>query len=214
MIRARALLDALEHLVGGLGTTIMALVALIWMALVALSCVVGVGLLLAPTVPRVVRAVAGRERARLSRWGPEIIGPEPVPAGVRAALADPAVRRELRWVLAHGTFGLLVATVALTLPVDAVQDVTYPLWWPLLPPDNATPSLVFWTVRDASDAFAVPLLGLALAGAFALLGPRLVRLQAWPGRRLLAPTADTDLSLRVAELSATRAAALDAHATE
>jgi signal transduction histidine kinase len=212
--RARALLDALEHLVGGLGTTILALVALLWIALVALSCVIGVGLLMAPTVPRVVRFVAARERARLSRWGPEIIAPPPAPAGVRAALADPAVRRELWWVLAHGTFGLAVALVALTLPVDAVQDVTYPLWWPLLPPDNATPSLVFWTVRDLSDALAVPLLGLALAGVFAVLGPRLARLQAWPGRRLLAPTADTDLTLRVAELSATRAAALDAHATE
>jgi signal transduction histidine kinase len=212
--RARALLDALERLVGGLGTTILALAALLWLVLVALSCVVGVGLLLAPTVPRLVRAVAGRERARLSRWGPEIIGPGPLPDGVRAALADPAVRRELRWVLAHGTFGLLVAVAALTLPVDAAQDLTFPLWWPLLPPDNATPSLVFWTVRDVSDALMVPVMGLVLAGAFVVLGPRLARLQAWPGRRLLAPTADTDLSLRVAELSATRAAALDAHATE
>jgi signal transduction histidine kinase len=42
----------------------------------------------------------------------------------------------------------------------------------------------------------------------------MARLQADPGRRLLAAGPDTDLSLRVAELTATRAAALDAHATE
>jgi hypothetical protein len=65
--RGRALLDALEHLVGGLGTGILALAALLWLVLVALTCVVGVGLPLAATVPRVLRVVAERERARLSR---------------------------------------------------------------------------------------------------------------------------------------------------
>jgi signal transduction histidine kinase len=212
--RARAILDALEHLVGGLGTAILAVAALLWLVLVALSCVVGVGLLLAPTVPRVLRVVAERERARLSRWGPEIIGPEPAPAHVRAAMADPAVRRELGWVLVHGTFGAAVSLVALTLPLNGVQDVTYPLWWRLLPPTDPAPNLVFWSVRDTSDALKVALLGLVLAVVFVALGPGLARLQAWPGRWLLPPTADVDLSLRVAELSATRAAALDAHATE
>jgi signal transduction histidine kinase len=212
--RARAVLDALEHLVGGLGTAILALAALLWLVLVALSCVVGVGLLLAPTVPRVVHAIAERERARLSRWGPEIIGPEPAPVRVRAAMADPAVRRDLDWVLVHGTFGIAVSLVGLTLPVNGVQDVTYPLWWRLLSPTDPAPNLVFWSVRDTSDALKVALLGLVLAVVFVVLAPGLARLQAWPGRRLLAPTADTDLSLRVAQLSATRAAALDAHATE
>jgi signal transduction histidine kinase len=212
--RARAILDALEHLVGGLGTAILAVAALLWLVLVALSCVVGVGLLLAPTVPRVLRVVAERERARLSRWGPEIIGPEPAPAHIRTAMADPAVRRELGWVLVHGTFGAAVSLVALTLPLNGVQDVTYPLWWRLLPPTDPAPNLVFWSVRDTSDALKVALLGVVLAVVFVALGPGLARLQAWPGRRLLPPTADVDLSLRVAELSATRAAALDAHATE
>src|SRR5262245_48754324 len=89
--RARTALDALEHLVGGLGTAILALAALVWLVAVALACLAGVGLLLAPTAIRAVRAIADRERARLSRWGPEIIGPEPVPARLRAAIADPAI---------------------------------------------------------------------------------------------------------------------------
>jgi signal transduction histidine kinase len=46
------------------------------------------------------------------------------------------------------------------------------------------------------------------------LSPGMARLQAWTGRRLLATSADADLSLRVAQLTATRAAALDAHAVE
>lgn len=44
--------------------------------------------------------------------------------------------------------------------------------------------------------------------------PGMARLQAWPGRRLLAPGPDADLTLRVEQLTATRAAALDAHVTE
>ncbi|MFG2000457.1 sensor histidine kinase [Spirillospora sp. NPDC048911] len=212
MARARAVIDALEHIVGGLGTAMLALAALVWLILVGLTCAVGVGLLLGPTLPRVVRAVAGRERARLSRWGPEIIAPGPAPASVRAAIADRTVRRELRWLLTHGTFGLFLSLVGATLPINAVQDVTYPLWWRWLPAEEAAPTLVFWKVRDESDALAVALLGLAFAVVFVGLGPGLARLQAWPGRRLLTP--DTDLSLRIAQLSATRAAALDAHATE
>jgi signal transduction histidine kinase len=212
--RVRVVIDALEHLVGGLGTALLAFAALLWLVVVALTCLVGVGLLLVPTVPRVVRGIAERERARLSGWGPEIIGPAPAPARARAALADPAFRRELRWLLIHGTLGLLISLTGVTLPLNTVQDVTYPLWWRFLDPKDATPSLVFWTVRDTSDAWAVAILGVGMAAAFVLFGPGMAHLQAWPGRRLLAPTADTDLSLRIAQLSATRAAALDAHAKE
>jgi len=46
------------------------------------------------------------------------------------------------------------------------------------------------------------------------LTPGMAQLQARRGRRLLSAGAEADLSLRVAELTATRAAALDAHATE
>jgi signal transduction histidine kinase len=84
----------------------------------------------------------------------------------------------------------------------------------MLSPGDAKPNLVFWTIRDQSSALGVAFLGLILGVAFVALGPALSRLQAWPGRQLLAPHSDTDLSLRVAQLSATRAAALDAHATE
>ncbi|QXJ21287.1 sensor domain-containing protein [Actinomadura graeca] len=212
--RARAILDALEHLVGGLGTAMLALTALTWMFTVGLLCVVGVGFLLARTVPRVVRTAADRERARLSRWGPEIICEGPPATRARAALADPVFRRELRWVFAHGTLGLFLSLVGATTAINAAQDITYPLWWRLLPEGKATPNLVFWTVRDTTDAVAVSLLGVGLGVAFLVLGTGMAWLQALPGRRLLVPTADSDLALRVAQLSATRAAALDAHGAE
>jgi signal transduction histidine kinase len=46
------------------------------------------------------------------------------------------------------------------------------------------------------------------------LVPAMAQVQGRPGRQLLSAGPDTDLSLRIAELTATRAAALDAHATE
>ncbi|MFV2176955.1 sensor histidine kinase [Actinomadura sp. LOL_016] len=213
--RARAVFDAVEHLAGGLGTSVLALAALAWFVVIGLLCVVGVGLLLTRTVPRVLRIVAERERGRLSRWGPdELFGAGRPEARLRPALADPVVRRELRWLLVHGTYGWLVGVTGLTFALHSVQDMTYPVWWRILPPAEATPTLVPWEVQTEGDALGVALFGLGLAFLFVAVGPVMARLQARPGRRLLAPPADMDLSLRIAQLSATRAKALDAHATE
>ncbi|MER7490179.1 sensor domain-containing protein [Streptomyces sp. NPDC126497] len=212
--RARAALDALEHLIGGMGTGLLALLATLWLALTAVACLAGVGLLLLPSALHAVRAVADRERARLSRWGPELIGPGEPPAGLRAALADRAVRREARWVCTHALFGLLLGLIGATLPLNAAHDITFPLYWRLLPESEATAALGWWTVRDWPGALSVTLIGVLFVGVIVLCAPVLARLQAWPGRRLLSPDPGTDLVLRVAELTATRAAALDAHATE
>jgi signal transduction histidine kinase len=214
LARVRTSVDALEHLVGGLGTAILALAALIWLLAVAVSCLVGVGLVLAPSALRVVRAVADRERARLSRWGPEVIDPGPLPPGLRAALRDSTVRRELGWVAAHGTFGFVTGLIGLALPLYAVQDATFPLWWWFVPAERGGPGLALWPVRTLVDALGVGLMGVGWLAVIIGLGPGLAALQAWTGRRLLPPSADTDLSLRVAQLTATRAGALDAHATE
>ncbi|MGH3240476.1 MAG: sensor domain-containing protein, partial [Spirillospora sp.] len=212
--RARVVLDAMEHLVGGLGTALLAFAVMAWITMVAALSLIGVGLFLAPSVPRAVRAVATRERARLSRWGPEIIDPGPVPSRVRDALANTGVRRELLWVIGHGTVGLFFSAAAMTMPVAAAQDITYPLWWRFVPLEGREPTGVFWSVHDTATALPVTFIGFGLAVSFVLFGPAMARLQAWPGRGLLGLTSGTDLSLRVAELSATRAAALDAHATE
>lgn len=212
--RARATLDALEHLVGGMGTGLLALLATLWLVLTAAACLAGVGLWLLPSALHAVRAVADRERTRLSRWGPEVIGPAPLPAGLRAAARDRAVRREVRWVCAHGVFGLFLGLVGVTLPLNAVHDIGFPLYWAFLPVSEATAAVGWWTVRDWPGALFITLLGVLWVGIIVLCTPPLARLQAWPGRRLLSPGPGTDLVLRVAELTATRAAALDAHAAE
>jgi signal transduction histidine kinase len=206
--------DALEHLVGGLGTALLSLAGLLYVVSVTLACAVGVGLLLVPSALAVVRAIADRERARLTRWGPEVIGPGPVPADLRVAVRDTALRRELGWLAVHATGGFAIGLIGLAMPLYAVQSLTFPLWYWLLPPDSTGPGLMNWRIDGLADALAVGLTGVGWLAVVVSLGPGMARLQAWPGRRLLAPSVDTDLSLRVAQLTATRAAALDAHAAE
>ncbi|WP_419667095.1 sensor histidine kinase [Streptomyces sp. 2-1] len=205
---------ALGQLIGGLGTAMLALAVLFWLAVTAVTSVVGVGLLMAPVALRALHSLADRERHRLARWGPEIIGPDPAPTRLRLALVDPTTRRELRWLARHGTLGLLLGVIALLLPLMAVRDGLFPLYWRLMPENATSTSVGLGQAQGWPDALAVTLLGLGWIAIILGLSPAMARLQARPGRLLLAAGPDTDLSLRVAELTATRAAALDAHATE
>ncbi|MFI7542641.1 sensor histidine kinase [Actinoplanes sp. NPDC049599] len=209
-----ATLRALRELLVGCGTALLALGALGWLAVVALTSLIGIGLPLLPGALRAVHKVADIERHRLSRRGPEVLSPGPLPVRWRAAAADPDTRRELRWLVRHATVGLVLGGIGIQLPVWAVRDATFALWWRLLPAGERTPGLGLWTVDDWPGVVTVSLLGLCWAALTVGLSPALARLQSGPGRRLLAPGPETDLSLRIAELTATRAAALDAHATE
>ncbi len=212
--RVRAGVDGLEHIVGGLATSVPALAALVMLVAVVAASLVGVGLLFVPGALRAVRAVADRERTRLTRWGPAVIGPPPLPESAWQALRDETVRRELGWIVVHGTVGFMLGVIGISLPVYAVEDVTFPLWFRALDPSLGGPGLIWWRIHGLGEALGVLLAGVVFAVLTVVLVPGIARLQALPGRWLLPPGGDVDLSLRVAELTATRAAALDAHAVE
>ncbi|MFE9748202.1 sensor histidine kinase [Saccharothrix saharensis] len=204
--RLWASLDAIARLIGGLATALLAMAVLVWIGVVVLLSCVGVGIVLVPSALSVLRAVANRERARL-----DVLGPGLVPHRARVALRDVTVRRELAWLLLHATAGFAAGFIGLSLPAVMLQNTTYPFWYHLLPPEDNSPSFLFWTITGPLTVGATGV----LCGAFIVaLGPALARAQEWPGRHLLAPPAGADLSLRVVELTATRAAALDAHAAE
>ncbi|MEU7000385.1 sensor domain-containing protein [Nonomuraea sp. NPDC046570] len=212
--------EALERLAGGLGTALLALLTLAFWVLVGAACVVGVGLLMLPAMLALTRALAERERARLNRWGLEVVSPYPVgeaPVGwtarLRAARADPATFRDLSWLAVHGTLGLVLGLVAVILPMITLREATFPLWWRFLPPDMWVTSfgvpVTTWPAMLAVAVGAVIIQVIAV-----LLGPRMARWQARSGVRLLGPHPSIDLSQRVARLTATRAGALRAHAAE
>ncbi|MET7733962.1 sensor domain-containing protein [Streptomyces sp. NPDC005402] len=192
---------AIGQLVSGLGTAVLTPFVLLW-------------LVLAPGGVRVLHALAGMERVRLARWGPEVIAPAPPPTRLRAALGDPTTRRELLWLVRHLAVGLPLGLVGFVLPVLALRDTAFPLYWRLAPKDATATSIGIGVAHSWPDALAVCLLGVGWIAIVLGLTPGMARLQASPGRRLLSAGPDADLSLRVAELTATRAAALDAHATE
>lgn len=212
--RSRTSLDAVEGLVGGLGTAMPALLILIMLAVTALTCVVGIGLLVLPFTLRLLRMAADRERGRLSRRGPQILAGQPVPDGLRVAWSDRAVRREVGWVVLHATLGLVLGFIGLSLPIDVLRDGTFALYWRLLPVGEATSSIGFPVVHDQGGALVVSAFGLLWLVLLLYATPAMARLQERPGRALLTPDPGADLVLRVAELTATRAAALDAHAME
>jgi signal transduction histidine kinase len=137
-----------------------------------------------------------------------------VPHRLRAALTDRGVRREVAWLVAFAPLGLVLGVLALGMPINAVRDGTFVLWWWLLPPEFQSSSLRWPPVHGWPSAAAVSLVGAAWAVIVIGLGPGMAKLQALPGRRLLTPDPDDDLSMRITQLTRTRAAALDAHATE
>ena len=212
--RLHAAVDVLEHTAGGLVTSALAIGTIVWLLMVTALSLIGVGLPLAPFALRTVRAVADRERVRLARRGVVIADPPPVPEALLPALRDPMLRRELTWLAVHGTAGFAIGAVGLSLPVYAVESLTFPLWYRALPPDFGGPGIAAWRIDGFGDVAGVFLLGVVFAIAAARFGPAIARLQGRAGRRLLVPPPGMDLSLRVAELTATRAAALDAHAAE
>ncbi|CRK56619.1 putative two-component system sensor kinase [Alloactinosynnema sp. L-07] len=200
---------------GGLATSALALLALLWLTVTIVASLIGVGLLLLPGALRTAHGVAQRERARLRQWGVDLVEPAPWPTGVRTALADTDVRRELAWLAGHATGGFLLGVLGVMLPLSAVRDLTFPAWWTLLPADEvASATLWFWVVRDWTGAWLVTLSALVWLALTVLLTPSLARLQMRRGRLLLGPLPGTDIPQRIAELTATRAAALDAHAVE
>ncbi|WNV86881.1 sensor histidine kinase [Umezawaea sp. Da 62-37] len=207
---------AVGYLAGSGGTSVAAACSVGLLLPVFALCVVGVGLPLVPSATRAVRPLLEVERRRVSA---ALDVPVPTPyralAGtsrqrVRAVLADPATWRDLAWLVLHGATGFLIAVVALGVVVSAVALVLAPAYW-WLPTHPAEVSGL------RLDSWPAALAGVPLGIAYGLVAwqlPHVARAQAAVARRLLAPAAGVVLGDRVAELTASRAAALEAHGAE
>ncbi|THV21769.1 sensor histidine kinase [Glycomyces paridis] len=198
---------------------ILALYTLPLVLLTGALAVLGVGRPLVAPMMQWVRIVAGLERRRLRRLGHDVESPytgpiaEP-PRSLKEARTDPSARRDLLWTVLHGTWGLILGAILLQMPFIAVRDVTYPLWWYFAPESEQQILNGLLTAQSANTAILGCATGIAVFALWLLFGPKILGLQARPGVNLLGPDPEVDLSERVARLTATRAAALDAHAVE
>ena len=206
--RLQRRLRGFRFLVDGLATGVAAGFVL---AALVLCVVLVLPLPLLPRAARAARALTALERARVARHLEVRIPPPPaVPATAGAVLGDAAVRRDVAFLLLHAVVGTLAGVVAVSSPLGAVQNVVMALAWPFVPVATTTLNTPVHSWSQAGTA-------LLLAAAYAALGPLVVpplaQRYSRAGAALLAPPR-TSLVQRLAEVTATRAAALDAHATE
>jgi signal transduction histidine kinase len=203
----------------GAGFGVLALYSIPILLLTGVLALLGVGRPLVAPMMQWVRIIAGLERRRLRRLGHEVEKPYtgPIadpPRSFREIRADPSARRDLAWIALHGTWGLILGVLLLQMPFTSVRDITYPLWWSFASPSEQQILNGMIEAETASAAMFGCATGIAVLALWLLFGPKILDLQARPGISLLGPDPEADLSERVARLTATRAAALDAHAVE
>ncbi|HEX2130659.1 MAG TPA: histidine kinase [Actinophytocola sp.] len=150
-----------------------------------------------------LRAFADWERARIG---------VPVPVTDDVSLRGPVLRRDLRWYAVHAVLGTAAGLVGVMLPAAVVNSLLVPLYWWAVPADD--PIAAPYPVTSWALAATMPLAAAGYAALSLLVVPPLARWHRSVTARLLAVPADVRLAQRVAELTASRAAALEAHGAE
>lgn len=177
-----------------------------------------VGWPLVPAGAEMLRWRAGVERRRVGRYTdaplaehyPELTGTLPERIGI--VVKDPVARRDLAWLVGHAFSAPILGLLAIGLPLGAVNAVAIPFYWWAMPADEPASSL--FPVTDWGRALAMPVIGAGYLALALLLVPAFARVRVWWARTLLRPAKGARLSERVAELTASRAAALEAHGAE
>ncbi|MFF0631459.1 sensor histidine kinase [Nocardia sp. NPDC004151] len=215
--RLRALPGSIGYLLIGGVTGAAAILATVGLLLVAATSLLGVGIPAIPEFLRLIRPLTAFERRRAGKrlGAPIPVAYRPMTGGLwqrlTTAFQDPANGRDIAWLCLHGVPGMVVALFAVGLPWGALNQLTIPMYWRIVPPGTVE-SFGFvvdsWPLAAVSALIAIPL------AALVLQLPTVARWQALLARTLLGPSPGADLEVRVAELTATRAAALDAHGAE
>lgn len=176
----------------GLSIVSYVFVGILLFTLAASLIVIGLGML--PETVLLLRKLAGIKRRQVGEWSgrriPEAYTPltGTLTERVRKAVKDPGTYRDLRWLVLHFLYGLLLLYVA--LPLWVIGALVDGVWCGLL----------------RRRAVVLPLI------------VRLAALDARWSRALLKPSPDAErnaeLAERVEELTVTRAGAVAAHGAE
>ncbi|MGH1563315.1 sensor domain-containing protein [Mumia sp. DW29H23] len=211
IVRVRRAVTSTGYALYGAGIGLVALFTIPALLLIGVLWFLRVGQPLVRPTRQSVRWVADLERRRLRRLGHDVVDPHVLGAG---AEDDAVTRRELGWLVVHGTLGLILGAAVLQLVLITVHDLTYPLWWEHVGAGEQLLLNGTLPARNDEQALLGPVIGVIAFGLWFVAAPALLAWQCRPGLQLLGPRPGADLTRRVAELTATRAAALDAHAVE
>ncbi|WP_067826015.1 sensor histidine kinase [Nocardia inohanensis] len=215
--RLRLLPRSIAYLAVGGVTALLAVFAVVALLIVLAASLVGVGIPAIPEILRLVRPLVEFDRRRTGKLlgQPLVVQYEPLEGGLGTKLAtvarDPANRRDVAWLAVHALPGIVLGVLAVVLPISAIAQLSMPLYWWLVPDGElATFGFAVNSWLRALDAALLSVIPIFVT----LQLPLVARAQAALARALLGPSPDAGLAVRVAELTATRAAALDAHGAE
>ncbi len=198
--------------------------ALLILTLISIAFIpLGIGILTTPPLLLAVRALADLHRRFGLHWfGTPVPRPYmPKPQGdlrifrrVGWMLGDPATWRDLLWLFWSASLGFMLALVPLGLVAQGIYGwvLMCGVWKPIY---NASGGDWYGPifVNSQTRAFEAGALGVVFLAAGVLLGPYVTKLHSLVSKGLLAPTKEQALR-RVAELTETRTAAVDASAAE
>jgi signal transduction histidine kinase len=188
----------------------------------ALTPVLGIGLVLLPLVTKLVRARADLARRLAAGFGVPIARPyrpQPEDAGLGGwrryqwIISDPATWRDFGWLLPGAVIGLVLGVLSLAVPLYGVEGIVLLPLWIYLGTDWYGYGVI-WPIKSVGEGFlSLPQGALILAIGLAA-APYLRRVDALFAHVLLGPTRNAELRLRVTQLTVTRADTVDAQAAE
>jgi len=132
---------------------------------------------------------------------------------LRCVTTDPQTWKELGWLVLNSVAGFTAAVAGLTATVYVLGLILCPAWWWAIPDPSqqyGTLEMGLYTVDSTGLAFVNTAIGLALAPLALLLNRGLVAAHAALAARILGPSEDQRLQARVADLSSSRAGAVEA----
>jgi signal transduction histidine kinase len=188
----------------------------------ALTPVLGLGLVLFPLVVRLVRLRVELTRRLAGRWGvpierayrPEPPGMRPVGwARWRWIVTDSATWLDLAWLLPGFVAGLVLGIFSLVLPAYGLEGILLIPLWIWLGTDNYGYGVI-WPIHSVGEGFLSLPQGALILGVGLALAPYLRRIDAQFAKLLLSPTRNAQLRMRVAQLTVTRSDTVDAQAAE
>jgi signal transduction histidine kinase len=218
--------DGLRAVAGGMLSIALAIASIplfvFFVVALALTPVLGLGLVLLPPVTALVRFRADLTRRMATTFGVPIAQPyrprpeRALPGGLRLykwIVTDPATWRDLAWLLPGAVIGLGLGLFTLVIPLYGVEGIILLPLWLYLGTDWYGYGAI-WPIESVGEGFlSLPQGALILAIGLAA-APYLRRADALFARLLLGPTGSAELRTRVTQLTVTRADTVDAQAAE